>query len=337
MNFKQYMNQAGSTLIGIMFAAAAIGGIGFLASKRFQTDMKMAKSIEVKNDYETILSQIKIILSNSESCRYTFTQQGDWYPDDYLKRNSVNIYEKKDASSLPVIRFQSNVNPASAVRYGKSQVRISYVMLGNRADPTAYYDATNPTSGYANLLIGFYFNDNKSGTQELEKKIRLRISTVSDIDRRITSCSTAADSSLDIYLALTGGEVEGSIIMSSGTNIQFLSDRRFKYKIKNIGPVLNDFAKISPVLFRWKTTGLDQYGFIAQDLQKIFPDLVEMHKGSYLTVDYIHLAPYLVKGFQELEQENLALRKRFSKLKKEHDEIKKYLCRKSNKFSQCGE
>ncbi|MFV0267704.1 MAG: tail fiber domain-containing protein [Draconibacterium sp.] len=42
-------------------------------------------------------------------------------------------------------------------------------------------------------------------------------------------------------------------------------------------------------------------GFIAQDIQKIFPELVEEDESGYLSVNYIGLIPVLVEAIKELE------------------------------------
>lgn len=42
-------------------------------------------------------------------------------------------------------------------------------------------------------------------------------------------------------------------------------------------------------------------GFVAQDIQKVFPELVRADKDGYLAVDYIGLIPVLVEGLKELQ------------------------------------
>ena len=61
----------------------------------------------------------------------------------------------------------------------------------------------------------------------------------------------------------------------------FFSDSKLKDNITKIGKigVLNVYE------WTWKTTGLDDVGFIAQEVQEHFPDIVEEHNG-FLRVDY---------------------------------------------------
>lgn len=46
-----------------------------------------------------------------------------------------------------------------------------------------------------------------------------------------------------------------------------------------------------------------RYGFIAQELKEVFPDLVHSDKDGYLSVDYIGLIPVLVEAINELQSE----------------------------------
>jgi len=60
----------------------------------------------------------------------------------------------------------------------------------------------------------------------------------------------------------------------------------------------------SPIMYRFDSiaTSHKHFGFIAQDIQKVFPELVYADKQGYLSVDYISLIPILVGAFQEQTQ-----------------------------------
>jgi hypothetical protein len=57
-----------------------------------------------------------------------------------------------------------------------------------------------------------------------------------------------------------------------------------------------------------------QTGFIAQEIQKIFPELVNTGSDGYLSVDYIGLIPHLVESVKSLKSENEILQSRLSKI-----------------------
>jgi hypothetical protein len=82
------------------------------------------------------------------------------------------------------------------------------------------------------------------------------------------------------------------------------SDERLKDNIENIGWGLEEILKLRPVSYTWKNDTINQgkqYGFIAQEVQKIMPDLVK--QGEYLGLDKEAIFTTLVKAIQELKQE----------------------------------
>ena len=46
-----------------------------------------------------------------------------------------------------------------------------------------------------------------------------------------------------------------------------------------------------------------EYGVIAQEVQKEFPEMVKMDSDGYLTVDYIQFIPILIESIRELKNE----------------------------------
>lgn len=51
------------------------------------------------------------------------------------------------------------------------------------------------------------------------------------------------------------------------------------------------------------------YGFLAQDVQKLFPELVHEDRNGYMSVNYVELIPLLVQAVQELSAEVAELKK----------------------------
>jgi len=57
-----------------------------------------------------------------------------------------------------------------------------------------------------------------------------------------------------------------------------------------------------------------KYGFVAQELQEVFPDLVYTLQDGTLGVDYTGLIPVMIQAIQEQRKELEALRKRIELL-----------------------
>ena len=98
--------------------------------------------------------------------------------------------------------------------------------------------------------------------------------------------------------------VKGDI---AGFSTALSSDRRLKKDIVDIEEdEIDDMDKLHPVTYSWKDDKHNKkhYGFIAQDVQKIYPHLTETKiMGEYLTINYNELIPVMVKQIQNLKKE----------------------------------
>lgn len=103
------------------------------------------------------------------------------------------------------------------------------------------------------------------------------------------------------------------------------SDRRLK---KNIEPLSNDALKkimmIKSMSYDYinKPEDYKRMGFIAQDLQKVYPGVVYKDGDGYLSVDYIALMAPTIKALQQLSLEK---DKEIEGLKKELENTNKRL------------
>jgi len=93
----------------------------------------------------------------------------------------------------------------------------------------------------------------------------------------------------------------------AGTFIYKGSDMRLKTNIHPITNSLSDIMKLKPVSYTLKADGQKSLGVIAQDLEKVYPQLVRSHQGT-MYVDYDGLVAPLVGAVQELKEENDQLR-----------------------------
>jgi hypothetical protein len=85
------------------------------------------------------------------------------------------------------------------------------------------------------------------------------------------------------------------------------SDKNFKKNIQPLRGSLNKVLQLQGVQYEWNTQdfprrGFDttiQDGFIAQDIEKVLPELVHKGADGYKAVDYIQLIPFLVEAIKE--------------------------------------
>jgi hypothetical protein len=122
----------------------------------------------------------------------------------------------------------------------------------------------------------------------------------------------AQANSVDQFYVLGNGTV-----YAQNTTIQSLSDGRLKENVRNATEGLDVVNALRPVRYDWKAgygnDRKDQLGFIAQEVEAVFPDAVsEWSKAEgddepYKTVGPGALIPVLVKAIQELTARVAAL------------------------------
>ena len=91
------------------------------------------------------------------------------------------------------------------------------------------------------------------------------------------------------------------------------SDKRLKNNIKILN-YNNELLKLKPVTFNWNDQNRigENVGFIAQEVEEIFPNLVKDNPDNYKTVNYTGLIPYLISHIQKLEDRINELEKKIS-------------------------
>lgn len=109
-------------------------------------------------------------------------------------------------------------------------------------------------------------------------------------------------------------EVSGSIRASAA--LLSNSDERLKENIYPIDNALSRVGQIEGVYFNWNGKKERQVGVIAQQVEKVLPEVVSEDKDSYLSVDYSKLVPLLFEAINEQSSIIKDLEERISKLEK---------------------
>lgn len=124
------------------------------------------------------------------------------------------------------------------------------------------------------------------------------------------------------------GLLRGQIESSTGTFTQG-SDRRLKTEIEPIGKSLDKLVKLIPSSYYYKDSRSwaenRSVGFIAQELQEQFPELVVTSDEGYLMVNYSGITVMAVKAIQEqqlLIQELDQKTKRLEAIEKELEDLR---------------
>lgn len=154
---------------------------------------------------------------------------------------------------------------------GSGNTAVGNNALANVSGPDAWYNigignngGSSLTTGSENICIGAFGVAGESLTI------------------RIGQNQTAA------YIAGISGRTSsggvGVLINSNGKLGTTTSSRRFKENIRAIGAESNRLMQLRPVAFEYKrdldSTGLTQYGLIAEEVAEIYPDLVALDRDG---------------------------------------------------------
>ncbi len=118
-------------------------------------------------------------------------------------------------------------------------------------------------------------------------------------------------------------QVGGEITATENITAYYASDERLKENVKNITSSLDKIDKINGVEFDWtdkyieERGGEDDYfirkhdvGVIAQEIEKILPEVVATRHDGYKAVKYEKIVPLLIEAIKELKKEIEELKNR---------------------------
>jgi peptidoglycan hydrolase CwlO-like protein len=99
--------------------------------------------------------------------------------------------------------------------------------------------------------------------------------------------------------------------------------------VKEINSALEDVKKLEGVEFKWKESGEKSYGLIAQEVEKVYPELVGTREvfnettnetKIYKTVQYANLVAPLIESIKELDNHDLELKNKINEQEKKINE-----------------
>jgi hypothetical protein len=105
--------------------------------------------------------------------------------------------------------------------------------------------------------------------------------------------------------------VTGNILATGEITTYSASDERLKTNIIPLQNATDIISKLNPISFNWNDRAKElnsakddrnNFGLIAQEVEKTLPELVHPLYGSYKSIDYEQIISILVKSNQELTE-----------------------------------
>ena len=106
----------------------------------------------------------------------------------------------------------------------------------------------------------------------------------------------------DAMTIASNGNVTFSQDLTVSGDITVSSDQRLKSNIKSLGSTISKLMQIDGKTYTIKNNGIEKIGILAQEVQKVFPELVSEDKNEMLAVNYQGLVPVLINALKEQDE-----------------------------------
>ena len=160
------------------------------------------------------------------------------------------------------------------------------------------------------LTNNFYYDDSNNRFQPIHTGESAAININDDGNIRFIT-SNGSDTVGSEITTLTALSIDNGGVVSGDLNDT--SDRNLKKNIVSLSDTTEGVKKLNPVSFDWKHSNDKSLGFIAQEVEEIYPELVKNKEGSK-SIKTAGIVAVLTKAVQELMEKNEALEKRLEEL-----------------------
>ena len=186
----------------------------------------------------------------------------------------------------------------------------------NPASSTSIYDSGNTALSATSIMAssgpGLFLFPNTITATSLTSSAATTAGSLT-VDSVVMDGTTIGHSSDSDLMTLASGSltVAGDVTISS--------DARLKSNIVALGPTLMSLLQIEAKSYTMKddTEQKQKIGLLAQEVQKVFPELVSEDKNGMLAVNYQALVPVLINALKEQEDNYNQLVESIEMLEKE--------------------
>ncbi len=191
---------------------------------------------------------------------------------------------------------------------GNSTAMGAYTTASGFGSTAMGYNTT--ASDYGSLVIGQF---NLSGSTVTSN------ATVFNTANTAFVIGNGSDSSnkSDAFKVLFNGDTTISNNLTVNGDVVVSSDARLKANIVSLGATLAKLLRIDGKSYTMKKDGKQKIGVLAQDIQKVFPELVTKDANEILAVNYQGLVPVLINALKEQDSKMNVQQKEIDRLKEQ--------------------
>lgn len=188
-----------------------------------------------------------------------------------LNLSNVGLFSNSNAVALPTLAAASLIETTSATFGSFSTLTFSTLIAGNATiQPTL---STLTFSMFSTPTLTF------------------------------TSTGSLLYTSSPTYFS-TGVDIAGFLYVSQSAYVKNLyqtSDQSLKTNVHPFSTTATEVLRLEPKRFEWKSNGQSDLGFIAQEVESVWPELVSRDPHGSLNLEYSKFIPLLLESIRELK------------------------------------
>ncbi|MCB0379445.1 MAG: tail fiber domain-containing protein [Bdellovibrionales bacterium] len=325
--FKDYkLNNSGFSIVGVLIASAVMMLIVTAAMSIMNYVFNGTRRVQQKYDVIEITSAVRSLISDPTTCTNNFVGV-----DIVSNGNSVTQITNLDGSTIFYAEGSS---------YENGRITVSSIDIINyQADAAA---GLEQYTGVAELQIVFENTGSGPGPLQVMRRLKMRVElrgySGGAPANAIAFCSGVGSSDsiwtqkADGTIYYLGGNVgvgttnpaeqfhiAANMMVDGeayGNAFFYSSDKRLK---ENIQPIkgLELVEQLNGVSFNWKKSGKADIGVIAQEVERVLPELISQTGPEGMkSVKLANLVAILIESTKELHQSNENLKIQIEELKK---------------------
>jgi len=226
----------------------------------------------------------------------------------------------------PSLFNQVGTAPLMVIGTGSNSPSLTLYGGTSSACSLAFADGTTTSDQYRGLIQYAHATDSMIFSSAAAERMRITSGGTLDVKANsnnvngmtgiVSRMGSNCDNTTSYAFIVETGTANRCFIYGNGdivnTNNSYgaLSDERLKENIIDATPKLDDLMKVKVRNFSLKGDETKQIGVVAQELEEVFPSMINETKGSnpedetlYKGVKYSVFVPILIKSIQELKAE----------------------------------
>jgi len=248
--------------------------------------------------------------SSTNTNRYVVFADGGGSSNRRMKVDGGMTYNPS-SNTLTATTFKGNLNgtasSASSATNSTNAVNSTNAtnvnVLADSSNSNRYLNFSSGTSGNTRIRAhgGLYYKPS-TGTL-VTSTINATTASITNLTVSNFSLSSNTDISCRDLNASRNVTASGNVTcrnLTASGNVNSASDSNLKEDIEVISGAVESLKQINGVNFTWKSSKEKSMGVIAQDVEKVFPDIVDTNDDGLKSVNYSGIIGALVEAVKEL-------------------------------------